>query len=113
VSVFDSFAATSLAPFLTAGLGEPAVITPHGGDPKPVTIIIHRDKLQTRPTDNSTRLEYDVTIQVAMADYPGGMPNLGGDSVVYPKDKGGTVKAKRVIKALLGQTGGMWILGLS
>ncbi len=112
MSVFDSFAATSLAPFLSGGLGEPGNVTAKGGQAKPVTIIVHRDQLQPRGADKSQRLEYDLAVQISMAEYPGGKPNVGGDIVEVMVRKGDTTLTRKTVTKIIGQVGSMWFLGL-
>jgi hypothetical protein len=112
MSVFENFAADSLAPFLTDGLGELVTITPKGGQATQVMAIVMRDQLKTRQTDKAARVEYDIQIQVERAEYPGGQPNIHGDAVDLPVRMGDTHTTRRKISALLGQAGGMWILGV-
>lgn len=111
--MFDSFAADSLAPFLTQGVGEPATITPKGGQPKAVSVIVLRGHLQTRATDGGSQPQYELQIQVAMSEYPGTVPTIKGDTVEIAVRKGDTVKSRRTVAAILGSTGAMWTLGLS
>jgi hypothetical protein len=113
MSVFDTLAAQSLAPFLTDGLGEAASITPKGGSATAVTIIVLRDKLQTRATDGGSQPQYELQIQIPMAEYPGGTITPKGDTVDLFVRKGDTVKSRRTIAAILGQVGAMWILGVT
>lgn len=112
MSVFDSFAADSLAPFLTGTLGEPGFVVPKGGSPRACSIIVLRDQLQTRATDKNTRLEYTIEVQIAMADYPGGRPNIGGDAVQIAARKGDTTLTTKKVSKIIGQAGAMWRLGL-
>jgi hypothetical protein len=112
MSVFDSFARDSLGPFLTDGVGEPVTITPKGGQPAPAMAIVLRDQLKTRATDKSSRVEYDVQIQVEQGEYPGGQPNVHGDTVELPVRVGDTRTTRKTISAILGQAGSMWLLGL-
>lgn len=123
MSVFDSFSATSLAPWMKAIHGEDVVVTPklaNGsfGTPATVKATVLRDRLAPRGTDNGQRLEYAVVVQIAMADYPdgtgggSGRPNINGDKIDVFVRKGDTVKANKIVSTIISQVGQMWVLGL-
>lgn len=99
--------------FLRDCQGEPITITPKGGQPTPVTAVVLRSPLSTRPHDNNKRLEYQQEILIRIADYPGGKPNINGDSAAVKVRKEDTTPSTKKISHLISQEGGMYRLGLS
>lgn len=109
-SVFETFAADA-AQFMGSAIGETVIVTPLGGSPVTLTnVIVHRGQLQTRATDENRRLEEQIWVDIPMANYPGGKPNKGGDTVSIIQRVGDANMSKKTVSAFVSQVGGMWHL---
>lgn len=114
MSQIDPFLADA-ASFLGMTQGEVVTITPKVGSVLALTdVVVLRDPLNTRVTDDQQRPRYGIELLIPMAEYPaaGVAINLSGDTATIALRRGGTVKTTRRIAALLGQVNGMWHVGL-
>lgn len=116
MSQIDPFLADA-ASFQGMTQGEAVTINVKGGSPVPLAnVIVLRDPLNTRVTDDQQRLRYGIELLIPAASYPGsgGAPamNINGDTATLSLRRGGTVMTTRRIAALLGQVNGMWHVGL-
>jgi hypothetical protein len=107
-SFHDHFFSRLAAPQLLHYLGERLTYTPSGGSPKKIKARIHRQPPSSEHFSGSA--EYAHKIEIAMADVP--TINLGGDQVSFPNRVGDAEGQTFSVLVVLGQDGGMWLLGV-
>lgn len=108
-TVFSGFGGS----FQGLAQGETVILTVKGGAPTPLTdVIVLREKLQTRQTDQENRLQYILEVHIPIASYPAALPNVQGDRLKVAVRRGDSVLTDLPISAVLGQAGGMWHLGV-
>lgn len=76
-----------------------------------IDALVERGPLSPKPTDPTSRPEYEYVIGIPKADVP--TINIKGDTVaIATRTDGGTTMSQRTIKNLIHQDGAFWWVGL-
>ena len=90
--------------------GETATLTPSGGSPTTVSVVVERGELELHGPAGVQRLQYRIrSVKIRKADHT--TLTIDGDTIALPRRLGGS-NVTYTIKELLDQEGGFWTVGV-